>query len=131
MDKKENSKIFNPKHTKVQRKYLRNNMTKAEVILWSKLKGKNLSYKFRRQHGIGNYIVDFYCPALNLAIEVDGESHYTVEGSVHDKQRTTFLNDLDIKVLRFTNPQIKQNLNGVIQHISSFIQKIETENNLD
>lgn len=99
------SKIFNPKRTKAQRKYLRNNMTKAEVMLWSKLKGRNmLDYKFRRQHGIENYIVDFYCPELNLVIEVDGESHYTLEGKKHDETRTEFLNELDIYILRFTNP---------------------------
>ncbi|PAU93754.1 hypothetical protein CK503_10895 [Aliifodinibius salipaludis] len=128
MCKKEESNIFNPKRIKAQRKYLRNNMTKAEVILWSKLKGRNmLNHKFRRQHGIGDYIVDFYCPELNLVIEVDGESHYTSEGEKHDETRTEFLNELDVYILRFTNPQIKQNLEGVLKHIISAIKKLEQE----
>jgi len=124
MSKNKDSKIFNPKHTKAQRKYLRNNMTKAEVILWSKLKGRNLlGYKFRRQHGIGDYIVDFYCPELNLAVEIDGESHYTPKGQAHDEQRQNYLSNLDINTLRFTNPQIKKNLDGVIKKIISFVQQ--------
>jgi very-short-patch-repair endonuclease len=128
MGKKEEQKIFNPKRTKAQRKYLRNNMTKAEVILWSKLKGRNiLEYKFRRQHGIGDYIVDFYCPELKLVIEIDGESHYTSKGKIHDKARAKFLNEMSIHILRFTNPQVKQNLEGVIRHIISAIKKLEQQ----
>ncbi|MDZ7657926.1 endonuclease domain-containing protein [Fodinibius sp.] len=123
------SKIFNPQHTKAQRKYLRNNMTKAEIILWSQLKGRKLlNYKFRRQHGIGDYIVDFYCPEINLVIEVDGESHYTDKGATHDDKRTAFLNDLGIKILRFTNPQIKNNIEGMLEHIITVIKKLELQN---
>lgn len=126
---KMSTKIFNPKHTKAKRKHLRNNMTKAEVILWSILKGRNLlDYKFRRQHGIGNYIVDFYCPELKVAIEVDGESHYTFDGVSHDQKRSNYLNDLGIQILRFTNPQIKQNVDGVIDKITSFIRQLEKKN---
>lgn len=121
-DKKE--KIFNRRNTKKQRKYLRNNMTKAEVILWSKLKGRQLlNYKFRRQHGIGNYIVDFYCPELKLAIEIDGESHYTSEGKLHDKKRGEYLTKQGISIQRFTNIQVKQNLDGVLNEIINLIQK--------
>lgn len=116
----EDSKIFNPKRTKAQRKYLRNNMTKSEIILWSELKGRNLlGCKFRRQHGIGDYIVDFYCPELMLAIEVDGESHYTPEGESHDLKRSQYLKNIGIHI----NPQIKTNLDGVTQKIISFIQR--------
>ena len=123
MSQEDNKKIFNPKRTKKQRKYLRNNMTKAEVILWSKLKGKKLKgYKFRRQHGIGDYIIDFYCPKLNLAIEVDGETHYTLEGKQHDGNKESYLEELGVAILRFTNPQVKQNLDGVIEQIASFIK---------
>lgn len=84
-----------------------------------------MGYKFRRQHGIGNYIVDFYCPSLNLAIEIDGESHYTKEGETHDKQRKMFLNNLGIQTIRFTNPQVKQNLGGVIDFIVSIIDELK------
>src|SRR5699024_1538378 len=131
MEEDKNSKIFNPKRTKKQRKYLRNNMTKAEIILWSKLKGRGLlGYKFRRQHGIGDYIADFYCSKLKLVIEIDGESHYTNSGKTHDQKRTNYLEELGILVLRFTNPQVKQNLNGVIDHIITFIKKIEAKDTI-
>ncbi len=67
---------FNPKRTKNFRQYLRNNVTETEVILWSRLKGKQLlGYKIRRQYGVGKYAIDFYCPQLKLGIEIDGESH--------------------------------------------------------
>jgi very-short-patch-repair endonuclease len=64
------------------RKGLRNNMTEAEIVLWKYLKGSQLDgKKFRRQHSFGNYILDFYCAPLKLAIELDGASHFTEEGN--------------------------------------------------
>lgn len=126
MNEDEKEKIFNRRSTKKQRRYLRNNMTKAEVILWSKLKGRKLlDCKFRRQHGIGNYIVDFYCPELKLAIEIDGESHYTSEGKLYDKKRGKYLSKQGISIQRFTNTQVKQNLDGVLNEIINSIRKIE------
>lgn len=128
MNEDEKGKIYNRKSIKKQRKYLRSNMTKAEVILWSKLKGRKLQdYKFRRQHSIGNYIVDFYCPKLKIALEIDGESHYTEKGKARDKKRSTYLNNLGISVKRFTNSQIKQNLNGVLKEITAFVQSLEKD----
>lgn len=128
MSHNDNEKIFNPSRTKAQRKYFRNNMTKAEVILWSKLKGRQLlDYKFRRQHRIGNYIVDFYCPKLKLALEIDGESHYTSEGKLHDKKRDKYLEELGISVQKFTNVQIKQNLNDVLREIIKLARNLEKD----
>lgn len=70
------TRIYNRAVYKTRRKELRNNPTKTEKILWAFLKGKKLSgYKFRRQYGVGKYIVDFYCPQMKLAIELDGEMH--------------------------------------------------------
>lgn len=129
MEKDNDSKIFNPKRTKKLRRYLRNNMTKAEVLLWSRLKRRQLrGYKFRRQHGIKNYVIDFYCPELKLVVEADGETHYTEEGKLHDKKKDKNLNDLGILILRFTNPQIKQNLDGVIKQIALYTRKLEANN---
>ncbi|NGP90134.1 endonuclease domain-containing protein [Fodinibius halophilus] len=127
MSREKKPKIFNPKHTKEKRRYLRNNMTKSEIILWSKIKNRQMcNCKFRRQHGIGNYIVDFYCPALKLVIEVDGESHYTKEGREHDRRRTIFLKELGLYILRFTNEQIKQNLPGVLKKIEKRIKDLSS-----
>ena len=129
MDKNKSKKIFNPRKTKGQRKYLRNNMTKAEIILWSKLKGRQLhGYKFRRQHGIGDYIVDFYCPDLNLAVEIDGKTHYTQSGVLHDQIRTKFLEDHEIFVQRFINAEVKQNVDSVVQKLSAIIKHLEKMN---
>ncbi len=120
--------IYNLKKNKNIRKVLRQNMTKPEIILWSYLKGKQFQgYKFRRQQGIGNYIVDFYCPKLKLVIELDGEQHSEQENIVYDKIRTNYLNSLNIKVLRYWNNEIYKNLDGVIEDIMFNISTSEVE----
>ena len=112
------TEIFNKKKYIKKRQYLRNNMTKAEVVLWSKLKGKQLNgLKFRRQCGINNYVVDFYCPELKLAIEIDGDVHAYDSRIVYDKQRQKEIEALGIKVLRYTNNDVIQNTEGVLYDI--------------
>lgn len=108
-------KIFNKKIYKQRRQDLRNNCTDAESQLWQKLKGTQLGVKFRRQHGIGDYIVDFYCPAKKLVIELDGSQH--MENQEYDAIRTNFLNAQGIKVLRFWNNEVMANMEGVLQTI--------------
>jgi len=128
--KKKKSNIFNPKRTKKKRKYLRNNMTGAEIKLWSALKNRQLcNKKFRRQHRIRNYVVDFYCPELNLAIKVDGESHYSKTGMQHDRKRDQILNNLNIKVIRFMNQQIYDNLGGVLKELKIEITELDGSDN--
>jgi very-short-patch-repair endonuclease len=86
--------------------------------LWSRLKGGQINgYKFRRQHGIGKYIVDLYCPKAKLVIEVDGDSHYQKDGQGRDNQRDEYLRNLGLRVLRFTNEEIMENINGVVEEI--------------
>jgi very-short-patch-repair endonuclease len=120
-------KIFNPKRTKAKRKYLRNNMTKTEVILWSKLKGRQLAnIKFRRQHGIGKYVVDFYAPEYKLIVEVDGESHYTIQGQQHDYEKNNYLENFDLKIIRFTNDEVKNHLDGVLEMIKETLESIRS-----
>jgi len=110
--------IFNKKEFVKKRQYLRKNMTKAEIILWSKLKGKQLNgLKFRRQYGIKNYIVDFYCPELRLAIEIDGGVHCYDSRITYDEQRQKEIEELGIKVLRYTNNDVVKNLEGVLNDI--------------
>lgn len=97
-------KYNNLPHLKTFRKQLRNNLTPAEATLWTFLKKKQLGgRKFRRQHSIGKYILDFYCPSERLAIELDGEVHNTIHQMEHDAERDLFLNHTGIKVLRFEN----------------------------
>ena len=112
------TKIFNTKAETKKRKILRNNMPSSEIILWSRLKDKQLGeYKFRRQFGIGRYVVDFYCPSLKLAIEIDGDSHFSGDAPEYDKERQCFIESLGIKFLRFTNVDIKNNLPHVLEAI--------------
>jgi very-short-patch-repair endonuclease len=110
--------IHNRPVLKSRRKELRNNSTSAEKLLWSILQHSNLGgYKFRRQHSVGAYILDFYCPSEKLAIELDGASHFTDEAPEYDRRRTAYLNALNIKVLRFLNTDVYGNLNAVCEKI--------------
>lgn len=113
------SRLFNRKFQKPVRQRLRNNATKAERILWSRLKGKQLfAHKFRRQHGIGPFVVDFYCPEYKLAIEVDGPIHETPWAEERDMQRQKYIEQYGIRFLRFTNDEVYRDLDGVMRKIA-------------
>ena len=112
------TKIYNKTNMKERRQKLRNHMTPEEIILWSKLKNKQLDgFKFRRQMSIHNYIVDFYCPKQKLAIELDGQWHFEKETQAYDKIRQNEIEQENIQILRFTNKQVRENLNGVLEVI--------------
>ena len=111
--------IFNHSKLLERRKRLRKELTKEEYKLWFHLKGKNLGVKFRRQHGIGPYIVDFYCKEKNLIIELDGSQH--LESKEYDKERDLYLQTLGIKVLRFWNSEIDNNMEEVLNKIKKEI----------
>ena len=106
--------IFNPLKLKTTRKELRKNITEPEKILWQKIRNKSLGTKFRRQHGIGRYIVDFYCQEFSLVIELDGDSHFTEEAQDYDRQRDLFMQSLGIETLRFTYQDVMKNIEGVL-----------------
>jgi len=107
---------------KIKSRELRKASTLAEVLLWQRFKGRQLlGYKFRRQTLVGNYIVDFFCYELMLAIEIDGTTHFQKEG--YDKQRQSDIEKLGIKFLRFGDTQVKQNLAGVVDEIIEWINK--------
>jgi very-short-patch-repair endonuclease len=100
--------------------HLRKNMTDAENMLWLKLRRKQLKGRhFYRQKIIGKYIVDFYCPKANLVIELDGGQHYSERGPEKDKVRDDVLRELGIKILRISDREIFDNLDGVMQGIWS------------
>ena len=106
---------LNNPNLKDRRQILRNNATIAEKLLWGRLKNSRLGCKFRRQHSFDYYIVDFYCPEKKLAIELDGKSHmYHHE---YDSYRTKYLGAFNVKVLRFWNSQIVDNLDWVTNQI--------------
>ena len=111
--------IHNIKKLFYRRKDLRNNSTPQEILLWLKLKNSQLGFKFRRQHSIGGYITDFYCPEKKLVIEIDGSQHFEKENEEYDKNRSAYFEGLGIKVLRFTNAEINTNMNGVLLEITT------------
>ncbi|MBU0646403.1 endonuclease domain-containing protein [Patescibacteria group bacterium] len=111
-------KIFNLRKQKEFRKKLRNEPTEPEKILWKEISNKKLNgFKFRRQHGIGDYIADFYCPEAKLVIELDGDSHFEESGIQHDKIRTQQIEQNQIKIIRFNNTDIRDSIEGVIDTI--------------
>jgi very-short-patch-repair endonuclease len=104
---------------------LRKNMTLPEVLLWKKLKDNKIcSTKFRRQHPINIFIVDFYCHEYKLVIEIDGEEHNNTDTREYDLGRTAELEKLGIKVIRFTNDQIKFEMEQVINEIHKTISEL-------
>jgi len=116
---------YNPKLKEYARK-LRKNSTFTEIMLWNYLKGKQMKgYDFDRQRPIDNYIVDFYCKDLQLAIEVDGESHYGNEKA--DKKRENKLNRLGVTILRFDDMEIIYELDEVLKKIELWIDENNTK----
>ena len=113
----------NATEQKEYRKALRNNMTTAEATLWRALKGRGTGgLKFRRQQGIGPFVLDFYCPAHRLGIELDGTSHdYKYE---YDEQRTAYLREQGIRVLRFSNQQVFTSIQGVLAEIVHAVDEV-------
>ena len=110
--------------TKEYRRLLRRTETPCEMKLWKRLKGKQLDgYRFRQQHGFGPYVLDFYCPLLRLCIELDGEVHDSGEVRQKDADRTVFLNENKIKVLRFRNEEIETDIEDVLKRIRLFINQ--------
>ena len=110
--------IHNECNQKLLRQTLRNNATSAEAILWRALKGKQVDgLKFRRQFGVGPYVIDFYCPEIRLGIELDGGVHKTSYTNEYDEMRTKFLNENRIRILRFDNEVVYNNMEGIIEAI--------------
>jgi very-short-patch-repair endonuclease len=113
------NKIFNQKNQKTTRQTLRSAMPAPEQYLWQQLRNKQLGVRFRRQQGIGRYIVDFYCPERALVIEVDGDSHYTDDAQEYDRIRDEFMASLGLSLLRFSNADIMKNIEGVLAIINN------------
>ncbi len=109
-------------------KKLRKTQTEAEKILWLKLNKNQISgLHLRRQHPINKFIVDFYCPKIKLAIEIDGSIHDIPEFHNHDLGRSDILNDFGIKVIRFTNEQIINETDYTVNQIEEISKKLLTE----
>lgn len=121
------TKLYNKTSEKLKRQQLRKEMTKAEKLLWEKLKSQQLeNCKFRRQYSVDKFVLDFYSPEIKLAIEVDGDSHFQDGAVEYDAERQIFIESVGIKFLRFTNDDVYHNLEGVIEVIAGKIQLLRT-----
>ncbi|MDP2693174.1 MAG: endonuclease domain-containing protein [bacterium] len=114
-----NKKIHNIKNLKKIRRKLRKDSTKSEIILWNKIRNKAFGYKFRRQHSIGNFVVDFYCAELRLVVEIDGYIHGEEFKKQLDEKKENFLLNNDFKILRYMNEQVLFELDSVLQDLSN------------
>lgn len=102
---------------------LRNNMTDAEKLIWSKIRKKQIcDAQFYRQKNIGNYIADFYCPKEKLIVEIDGSQHYERDGMKKDREREDYLQELGLNVLCFSDIDVLKNINGVLERIHEHLK---------
>ena len=108
---------------------LRNYSTLSEVLLWMKIKNKQIrGYQFLRQKPLDRYIADFYCQKLNLVIEVDGYSHYNQEAQENDEYRDSILKQYSLSILRVDDNEVKNNINNVLRRIEAYIDEFESTN---
>lgn len=116
------TQVFNKANEIHIRRALRKNMPQSERLLWARLKGKGLNgHKFRRQCSVDRFVLDFYCPQQKLAIEIDGDSHFTKEAEEHDRERQMIIESYNIRFLRFTNAEVNKNIEGVILRIMEYL----------
>ena len=119
------TQYFNKITEKQKRRQLRNNLTQAERVVWAKLRDKQMGgHKFRRQYSVDSYVVDFYCPVLKLAVEIDGDSHFEEGVEAYDQQRQAFIENFGIRFLRFTNREVFENLEGVLEAIRQSVKRL-------
>ena len=117
--------IFNRPSTLDLRRKLRKQSTPAERVLWQYISNKQISdCRFRRQFGVGKFILDFYSPAIRLAIELDGLSHEGGVAQANDETRVQYLEQLGIQVVRFTNHEVATNLEGVVTQVGLTVKRL-------
>jgi very-short-patch-repair endonuclease len=116
--------LYNDASAKRDRRRLRKNATDAERKLWTILQSKRMAgLRFCRQYSVGPYILDFYCLERRLAVEVDGGQHADVRGQEHDAQRDRYLRELNIRVIRFWDNDVLQNIEGIGERIKEEVEE--------
>ena len=103
---------------------MRHPQTPAEATVWRYLRNRNQGFKFRRQHAIVRFIIDFYCAELKLCIEIDGDTHVEIDQQEYDTARTEYLELLGRKVIRFTNEDVRYNIQGVVHAIREICNEL-------
>ncbi len=117
---------YNRTKEKWRRKDLRKKSTKAEKILWEYLRNRKLAgFKFKRQYSVDAFIIDFYCSKVKLEIEVDGEVHFTEEEKNYDENRSGFLSDFGIEIIRFKNDEVFNSVEMVLNKIKQKLKNID------
>jgi very-short-patch-repair endonuclease len=112
---------YEPK-LKLPSRQLRNKSTEPEILLWSKIRLRQLNgFLFYRQKPLGGYIADFYCPKAKLVIEVDGAQHFESDALEYDRVREEYLRNIGLTVLRFTNLDVMENIDGVVEVIVKYV----------
>jgi very-short-patch-repair endonuclease len=118
------SVIFNKIVHTARRRSFRKSMSKAEIVLRKHISRKHMKgFKFRRQYSVNQYVIDFYCPELKFAIEIDGDSHFNDISERYDKERQRFIESFGIRFMRFTNNDIYDNIDDVLQTIYIWISE--------
>lgn len=119
------AQVYNKKEYQARRRALRRSMPTAEIIRWAKLKNKQMQGKrFLRQYSVDQYVLDFYCPELKLAIEIDGDSHFMPGAQEQDKTRQEHIEAFGIRFLRFTNEDVCKNADGVCQTVYNAVDEL-------
>ena len=118
--------MYPPKSTIARARKLRRTLTLPEVILWQAIRRQRLGVRFRRQHPVGPYILDFYCEEARLAVEVDGVIHEHPDRIRHDARRTAWLNQRGITVFRIAARDILGNLEGVLVSLKARAYPLQT-----
>ncbi|PKD42769.1 endonuclease domain-containing protein [Rhodohalobacter barkolensis] len=122
---------YNPKF-KERARFLRNNSTKSERLLWKYLKGKQmLGFDFHRQRPVDQYIIDFFCQELYLGIELDGYTHHFVETAKKDVQREKRLSKFGVKIIRFWDDEVFKDLDNVLRVIKHTVEERKSELSLN
>ncbi|AFY54132.1 hypothetical protein Riv7116_1572 [Rivularia sp. PCC 7116] len=119
------TQLYNKKSEKEKRRKLRQDIVKAEKIIWDKIRNRQIEdCKFRRQYSVDKFVIDFYNPILKLAIEIDGESHFQEGAAEYDRERQSYIESLGIKFIRFTNNDVYNNLGGVLESIAMKVREL-------
>lgn len=119
--------LFNHPQNLENRRASRKQPTEPERRLWRVIRGGQLGVKFRRQHGIGPYIADFYCAELKLVVEIDGDSHFQPKARADDQIRDGFMRANEIEVIRFSNHDIMQKLEAAAERLFQVVQSRKRE----
>lgn len=119
------NKIFNKSTQKEKRRALRRRATEAERVLWRNLRDRRLEgYKFRRQVSVGYFVLDFYCPELKLAIEVDGYTHDSDDAKSYDAERQTIIETYGVRFLRIRDEEVHEDIENTLKRIKTEMLKL-------